>query len=74
MPKSIDELNQATDINPTDLFVIRQSGEDMSVQASKMVLVTSDTQFPSSPTLGDECYRTDLDEWYKYNGSVWMQI
>ena len=40
----------------------------------KLVTCMSGTAFPASPGLGDECYRTDLDEWYKYNGSIWMQI
>ena len=37
---------------------------------------TAATAFPTvpAPKLGDECYRTDLDEWYKYNGTVWTQI
>ena len=41
---------------------------------AKIVSCTSGTTFPVSPVLGDECYRTDLDEWYKYNGAIWMQI
>jgi hypothetical protein len=40
----------------------------------RFVAVTSGTSFPGSPTFGDEIYRTDLDEWYKYNGAVWTQI
>ncbi len=37
---------------------------------------TSATSFPTDPVpkLGDECYRTDLDEWYKYNSVTWTQI
>lgn len=35
---------------------------------------TSDTSFPTSPSAGDECYRTDLDAFYKYTGTVWVQI
>lgn len=35
---------------------------------------TSGTSFPSSPVFGDEFYRTDLDKWYKYNGTIWMEI
>jgi len=36
--------------------------------------VTSQSSFPSSPSLGDECWRTDLDQWWKYNGVTWTQI
>jgi hypothetical protein len=36
--------------------------------------ILSGTAFPVSPSFGDECYREDLDEWYKYNGSTWTQI
>ena len=37
---------------------------------------TSAAAFPTDPApkLGDECYRTDLDEWYKYNSVTWIQI
>lgn len=35
---------------------------------------TSNTSFPSSPSFADECYRTDLDRWYKWNGTIWSQI
>lgn len=38
------------------------------------VVLSQGTTFPTSPTFGAECYRTDLDEWYKYNGSTWTQI
>lgn len=41
---------------------------------TKFVAVTSGESFPTNPSLGDEIYRTDLDEWYKYTGSVWTQI
>lgn len=31
--------------------------------------------FPGDvPTVGDEIYRTDLDQWYKYNGTTWTPI
>lgn len=36
--------------------------------------ITSGVSFPVGPQLGDECYRTDLDEWFKYNGTVWTQF
>lgn len=35
---------------------------------------TSAASFPASPKAGDECYRTDLDGFYKYNGAAWLQI
>jgi len=37
---------------------------------------TAATSFPTDPApkLGDECYRTDLDEWYKFNSVTWVQI
>lgn len=37
-------------------------------------IFTSGTAFPESPKGGDECFRTDLDEFYKYTGAVWVQI
>lgn len=49
-------------------------GTDLTVATRKVVTVSSGTSFPTGVGLGDECYRTDLDEWYKYNGSVWIQI
>jgi hypothetical protein len=36
--------------------------------------ITKQATFPTTPLLGDECYRTDSDQWYKYNGSTWTQI
>jgi len=41
---------------------------------ARYVVVTSGASFPGGAALGDEVYRTDLDEWYKYNGTVWTQI
>lgn len=29
------------------------------------------TSFPSSPSTDDQFYRTDLDEWFIYNGTAW---
>ena len=29
------------------------------------------TSFPASPSTDDLFYRTDLDEWYSYNGTAW---
>ena len=45
-----------------------------TISSRRIVTVASGTTFPGAAGLGDECYRTDLDEWYKYNGAVWMQI
>lgn len=47
---------------------------DLTINSRRVVTVSSGTTFPASPGLGDEVYRTDFDEWYKYNGSVWTQI
>jgi hypothetical protein len=41
---------------------------------SSGVLAIAATAFPANPAFGTECYRTDLSEWYKYNGSTWTQI
>ena len=49
-------------------------GDDLKVKSVRVVTATSGTSFPGSPGFGDECYRSDLDEWYKYNGSAWIQI
>lgn len=32
------------------------------------------TSFPSTPKLGDEFLRDDLDHWYKYGVSEWIGI
>ena len=47
---------------------------DIYSKTRRVVTVASGTSFPGTAGLGDECYRTDLDEWYKYNGTVWTQI
>jgi len=47
---------------------------DILINSKRVATVTSGTSYPSGAGLGDECYRTDLDEWYKYNGQIWMQI
>lgn len=49
-------------------------GSDLTVSSRRVVTVSSGTSFPTGVGLGDECYRTDLDEFYKYNGSTWIQI
>ena len=38
------------------------------------VSATSGTSFPGGPSFGSEVYRTDLDKWYKYNGTIWSEI
>lgn len=35
---------------------------------------TSADAFPENPRFGDECYRTDTLNWYKWNGATWTQI
>ena len=40
----------------------------------RFVICGQGTSFPSTPGFADEYYRTDLDEWYKYNGATWLQI
>lgn len=61
------------------LTLKRNTGEaifsgDISTSAGRVSVNTSGTSFPTSPGLGDECYRTDLDRWYKYNSSVWVPL
>lgn len=41
---------------------------------SDSIVMGQGTSFPSGALFGQEFYRTDLDEWYKYNGTVWTQI
>lgn len=42
---------------------------------SSTITITSAASNPTSNLrFGDEVYRTDLDEWYKYNGATWTQI
>ena len=40
----------------------------------RYVICGQGTTFPVSPGFADEFYRTDLDEWFKYNGAVFTQI
>jgi hypothetical protein len=34
-------------------------------------IITYSTTFPSGAKLGDECFRADIDTWYKFDGSNW---
>jgi len=36
--------------------------------------VYSQASFPGSPNLGDEVWRTDLEAFFKFNGTVWIEI
>ena len=47
---------------------------EIQLPTKKVVTVSSGAAFPVGPTLGDMCYRTDLDELYFYQGSTWIQI
>jgi len=38
------------------------------------VTFTSGTSFPGSPVAGDDCFRTDLNAFFKYTGSEWIQL
>jgi hypothetical protein len=67
--KRFDTFSGLT-FNGTNLSSIN----DILIQSRRAVTVASGTSFPTGVGLGDECYRTDLDEWYKYNGATWMQI
>ena len=40
----------------------------------KFVNVESGASFPISPNIGDEVWRTDLDAFFKWTGSVWVEI
>jgi len=40
----------------------------------RYVVAGSGTTMPASPGFADEFYRTDLDEWYKWQGQTWTQI
>lgn len=35
---------------------------------------TKDVVFPENPKAGDECFRDDLDKFFKYTGSNWVEI
>jgi len=50
------------------------SNGNLTISSKKVVTITSGTSMPGSPTLGDMCYRTDLDELYFYQGATWIQI
>lgn len=55
-------------------IIVKDSATDFDVSWRTGVISTAATSFPSSPVFAEECYRTDLDEWYKYNGTVWTQL
>lgn len=38
------------------------------------ITINSGTVYPTDNLLGDEFYDTDLDSWFKWNGSVWTGI
>lgn len=33
----------------------------------------SGSSFPTNPVVGQICYRTDLDKYYKWNGVTWVE-
>lgn len=80
MPKGLNELNSATTVDGSELLLVQQSGDDKAIDIAtlasgyKLVRAGSGTVMPGSPSFADEFYRTDLDEWYKYNGATWIQI
>lgn len=48
---------------------------DLTIYSRRVPTVSSSNSFPvNNLGLGDECYRTDLDKWFKYNGLTWIQI
>jgi len=65
-----------TGVTPTGKLVNGESNLQAMIEGLFALITTktSSATFPSSPKLGDECYRTDLDEWYKFNSVIWMQI
>ena len=78
-------ITDATHTNTANMIVRRDGSGNFAggaitgdsfnfTTAGRAAKVTSGTSFPGGAGLGDEVYRTDLDEFYKYNGTVWMQI
>lgn len=46
-----------------------------TIAGKRVISVASGSSLPTSDIyLGDEYYLTTNDTWYKYNGSVWIQI
>lgn len=50
------------------------NGTDLTVVGRRVVTTSSGTSFPTPAGLGDECFRTDTGEWFKYTGAEWVQI
>jgi hypothetical protein len=53
--------------NIADAFTKSEANE-------KFVNIESGTEFPATPNLGDEVWRTDLDAFFKWTGDVWVEI
>jgi hypothetical protein len=63
-----------TDFTGLSLTIGSLAVTSLTVNSNHVPAVTSNTTFPSSPAAGDLSYRTDLDFWFIYNGTVWAQI
>jgi hypothetical protein len=50
------------------------SDGDITAKTRRVITIATGTSFYGDPGLGDECFRTDLDKFYKYTGTAWVQI
>lgn len=72
---NVDVSGTGGNINVSSGANVNVTGDgDVFVLSRRVVTASQGTGFPANPRFGDECYRTDLDEWYKFNGTIWSQI
>lgn len=48
--------------------------EKAEMEGEELHQIASGTSFPGTATEGDLFYRTDLHEWFQYNGSDWVSL
>lgn len=72
LPTTNNEVGD-TRVVQDELAIYTYDGSSWQLLTAKPHLI-KDTSFPSSPYDGQECFRTDLNKFYKYTGDVWIQI